>query len=48
MFLARIIEDVIRNDGRRVLAALIRLTGEFDAAEDALQEAYARARRVAP
>ena len=43
MFLARIIEDVIRNDGRRVLAALIRLTGDFDAAEDALQEAYARA-----
>ena len=43
MLLARIIEDVVRNDGRRVLAGLIRLTGDFDAAEDALQEAYARA-----
>ncbi len=43
MFLARIIEDVVRGDGRRVLAGLIRLTGDFDAAEDALQEAYARA-----
>ncbi|MEO8378683.1 MAG: sigma-70 family RNA polymerase sigma factor [Acidobacteriota bacterium] len=43
MFLARIVEDVVRNDGRRVLAGLIRLTGDFDDAEDALQEAYARA-----
>jgi len=41
--LARIVEDIVRNDGRRVLAGLIRLTGDFDAAEDALQEAYARA-----
>jgi RNA polymerase sigma-70 factor (ECF subfamily) len=43
MILARIVEDVVRTDGRRVLAALIRMTGDFDAAEDALQEAYARA-----
>lgn len=43
MHLARIIERVVRTDGRRVLATLIRLTGDFDAAEDALQEAYARA-----
>src|SRR5262249_37641554 len=43
MLLARIVEDVFRTDGRRVLAGLIRLTGDFDAAEDALQEAYARA-----
>ena len=43
MFLARIIEEVVRTDGRRVLAGLIRLTGDFDAAEDALQEAYVRA-----
>jgi RNA polymerase sigma-70 factor (ECF subfamily) len=43
MLLARIIERTARNDGPRVLAALIRLTGDFDAAEDALQEAYARA-----
>jgi RNA polymerase sigma-70 factor, ECF subfamily len=43
MLLARIVEGVFRTDGRRVLASLIRLTGDFDAAEDALQEAYARA-----
>jgi RNA polymerase sigma-70 factor, ECF subfamily len=43
MILARIVEDVFRTDGRRVLAGLIRLTGDFDAAEDALQEACARA-----
>lgn len=43
MFLARIVENVVRTAGRRVLAGLIRLTGDFDAAEDALQEAYARA-----
>jgi RNA polymerase sigma-70 factor, ECF subfamily len=43
MLLGRIVEEVVRNDGRRVLAGLIRLTGDFDRAEDALQEAYARA-----
>ncbi len=43
MLLGRIVEEVVRTDGRRVLAGLIRLTGDFDAAEDALQEAYARA-----
>jgi RNA polymerase sigma-70 factor, ECF subfamily len=43
MHLARILEDVVRHEGRQVLASLIRLTGDFDAAEDALQEAYARA-----
>ncbi len=43
MLLGRIVEGVVRTDGRRVLAGLIRLTGDFDAAEDALQEAYARA-----
>jgi RNA polymerase sigma-70 factor, ECF subfamily len=46
MFLDRIIEEVVRTDGRRVLAGLIRLTGDFDAAEDALQEAYVRALAV--
>src|SRR5262245_63191047 len=46
MFLSRIIEEVVRTDGRRVLAGLIRLTGDFDAAEDALQEAYVRALAV--
>jgi RNA polymerase sigma-70 factor (ECF subfamily) len=43
MHLQRIIEDVARTEGRGVLASLIRLTGDFDAAEDALQEAYTRA-----
>lgn len=43
MLLGRIVEEIVRNDGRRVLAGLIRLTGDFDAAEDALQEAYTRA-----
>ena len=46
MLLGRIVEEVVRTDGRRVLAGLIRLTGDFDAAEDALQEAYARALTV--
>ena len=43
MLLGRIVEDIFRTDGRRVLAGLIRLTGDFDTAEDALQDAYARA-----
>lgn len=43
MLLTRILDQVSRTDGRKVLAGLIRLTGDFDAAEDALQEAYARA-----
>jgi RNA polymerase sigma-70 factor (ECF subfamily) len=42
--LTRIVDKVARTDGPRVLAGLIRLTGgDFDAAEEALQEAYARA-----
>jgi len=44
VLLTRIVDTVARTDGPRVLAGLIRLTGgDFDAAEDALQEAYARA-----
>src|SRR5215207_6484224 len=43
MWLTRIVEDVVRKDGARVLAGLIRLAGDFETAEDALQEAYARA-----
>ncbi len=43
MLLARLLEDIVRHDGRLVLAGLIRLTGDLDAAEDALQEAYSRA-----
>jgi RNA polymerase sigma-70 factor (ECF subfamily) len=42
--LTRVVDKVARTDGPRVLAGLIRLAaGDFDAAEDALQEAYARA-----
>lgn len=44
MLLTRIVDRVARTDGPRVLAGLIRLaSGDFDAAEDALQDAYARA-----
>jgi RNA polymerase sigma-70 factor, ECF subfamily len=46
MLLSRILEDVVRKEGRQVLASLVRLTGDIDAAEDALQEAYARALRA--
>jgi RNA polymerase sigma-70 factor (ECF subfamily) len=46
MWLARIVEEVVRSDGARVLAGLIRLTGDFDAGEDALQEGYVRALEV--
>jgi RNA polymerase sigma-70 factor (ECF subfamily) len=48
MVLARILDEVVRTDGRRVLAGLIRLTGDFDIAEDVLQEAYAKALVVWP
>jgi RNA polymerase sigma-70 factor, ECF subfamily len=41
--LTRLLDTIARTEGRRVLAGLIRLTGDFDAAEDALQEAFARA-----
>lgn len=43
MHLSRIVEDLARTDGGAILAALVRLTGDLDAAEDALQEGYARA-----
>lgn len=49
MMLSRVIEEVARREGPRVLASLIRaLDGSFDRAEDALQEAYAQALRVWP
>lgn len=49
MLLTRIIDKVARTDGPRVLAGLIRLAGgDFDPAEDALQDAYARALLVWP
>ncbi len=40
---AAIVERVYREESRRVLATLIRLTGDFDAAEEALQDAFAAA-----
>jgi RNA polymerase sigma-70 factor, ECF subfamily len=37
------VEEVYRSDSRRVLATLIRLLGDFDIAEEALQEAFTSA-----
>src|SRR5262245_25158944 len=37
------IEEIFRADHGRILATLIRLLGDFDAAEEALQEAFATA-----
>ena len=34
------VEDIYRTDSRRVLATLIRLLGDFDAAEEALHDAF--------
>ncbi|MGB5056453.1 MAG: sigma-70 family RNA polymerase sigma factor, partial [Nitrospirales bacterium] len=36
-----VVEEVYRTESRRILATLIRLLGEFDAAEEALHEAFA-------
>lgn len=38
-----VVERVYREESRRVLATLIRLTGDFDTAEEALQDAFAAA-----
>jgi RNA polymerase sigma-70 factor (ECF subfamily) len=38
-----VVDDVYRSESRRVLATLIRLLGDFDLAEDALQDAFAAA-----
>src|ERR1700750_3000574 len=37
------IEAIFRNEAGRALATLIRLVGDFDLAEDALQDAFATA-----
>src|SRR5438094_7586013 len=37
------VDAVYRSESRRVLATLIRLLGDFDLAEDALQDAFAAA-----
>src|SRR5437763_13730015 len=39
----QMVDAVFRSDSRRVLATLIRLLGDFDVAEDALQDAFAAA-----
>lgn len=41
--LARVVEDLYRSESRRIFATLIRLLGDFDAAEEALHEAFAAA-----
>ncbi len=38
--MSREIAEIWKRDSRRVLASLVRLLGDFDLAEDALQEAY--------
>src|SRR4051812_23817713 len=38
-----VVDAVYRTDSRRVLATLIRLLGDFDLAEEALQDAFAAA-----
>ncbi|MFN8697396.1 MAG: RNA polymerase sigma factor [Burkholderiales bacterium] len=43
MILSHAIDAIHRRDGARVLAALIRFAGNFELAEDALQEALTRA-----
>src|SRR5512138_573780 len=42
------IDEIYRSDSRRVLATLIRLLGDFDRAEEAMQEAFAAALDVWP
>src|ERR1700746_2443938 len=42
------IEQIFRNEAGRALATLIRLVGDFDLAEDVLQEAFAVALERSP
>lgn len=42
------VEEVYRNESRRVLATLIRLLGDFDLAEEALHDAFEAALRTWP
>ncbi len=46
--LTQVIESICRTQGARVLAGLIRRFGDFDLAEDALQDAFAKALEVWP
>ncbi|CAN5697907.1 RNA polymerase sigma factor [soil metagenome] len=43
-----VVDEVYRQESRRVLATLIRLLGDFDLAEDALQDAFASALKQWP
>ncbi len=43
-----VVDRTFRDEGRRVLATLIRLLGDFDLAEDATQEAFAAAAQAWP
>src|ERR1700687_3281292 len=46
--LTPVIDSVCRAEGARVLAGLIRRFGDFDLAEDALQDAFAKAIELWP
>jgi RNA polymerase sigma-70 factor (ECF subfamily) len=46
--LTRVIDSICRAEGARVLAGLIRRYGDFELAEDALQDAYAKAIELWP
>ena len=46
--LTRVIDSICRAEGARVMAGLIRRYGDFELAEDALQDAYARAIELWP
>jgi RNA polymerase sigma-70 factor, ECF subfamily len=46
--LTRVIDSICRAEGARVLAGLIRRFGDFEIAEDALQDAYAKAIELWP
>jgi len=46
--LEQTIEEIYRSQSRKVLATLIRLLGDFDRAEEALQDAFAAAARAWP
>jgi len=46
--LTAVIDSICRSEGARVLAGLIRRFGDFDLAEDALQDAFTKAMEVWP
>ena len=43
-----LVDDIYREESRRVFATLVRLIGDFDLAEDALHDAFAAALRQWP